>query len=496
MTKRIPHIATIACLALATGQGAVRATEPGWALIVNRASKPATLELSDSRGRRSVRTVAPDRAVPLRLDVKYSVRVTESDFTATIDAQPLTLAGEWGEIGSPSNPQWRAIPSLDFPVLPGLPPPREFRSIWATRWFQLLESDSRLELRSGFSTRDVEDVVNRYQHRMLRLGFDPGETIVFQPYFVELGRDPAEKRDEESRRREFGYAARGLQHRALRDAILDLVASGVEDVDSDVSPFFEQFTLFIGAEEIDAFRPAGFLESEESKKLRRELSEFKCVVHVLGRDISPEVHLFVRRVVAKALGIGQAAVVLYASYPPAAAPAGPRRLRDDILRRPGNPHERVMAEVLRSINDDPFLRTLSFSVPTIAAAEREFGEQHKPIIEVKTQNDWRYHRLSDRVEFIDTIPSMAGMDLRWRIAIECVIADLQGAEPTLQTHARLDVETKRRTLSALKYVPWTTNLSEFWIAPSEASFGRLDLESVTYKLQDRIMEVCTKDWSE
>jgi hypothetical protein len=89
------------------------------------------------------------------------VRVAESDFTATVDARPLRLAGEYGEIDSPRNPQWRPNPRLEMRNSPDLPPAREFRSIWATRWFQVLETNGRLELRAGFSTRDIEQVVNR-----------------------------------------------------------------------------------------------------------------------------------------------------------------------------------------------------------------------------------------------------------------------------------------------------------------------------------------------
>src|SRR4051794_22258652 len=84
------------------------AGESGWGLIVNRTTGVVTLDITDSDGRVSAWDVLPSRAIKLRKCTSYTVRIRNTDFATTIDAQPLRLEVPT-DASSVMMPKWEAM---------------------------------------------------------------------------------------------------------------------------------------------------------------------------------------------------------------------------------------------------------------------------------------------------------------------------------------------------------------------------------------------------
>ena len=368
--------------------------------------------------------------------------------------------------------------------------------VWGIRRYQVVETEGGLELRAGFSARDVDEALSRYRGKMGKLGFDLTVPLVYQPLKRSLlaPLEDCEGRFDEARaRRELGRAARELQDQALAEAIASVVVRGAGGATHGQETMWPpELALYVGREEAVELLTDPEPPSGRSRGSGEKLLSFKAVVVVSSRAISPEVHNFARRVLAKVLGVSPEAIALLAApragYCAAASAFLP--VRGELLRDRGRTASLVASRVAAAINDDAFLRSLRFEPFQVLQGERNLEIKKEQATVVKTQSAWRYHRLTDDVLALDTIPSMQGMDLRWRLVVECTLAGLRGAEPLMEVSIYPDLQTKRRIESARMYTACDTNLSQLWVHPKGGDLGPIDLESASYHLQCSIAERC------
>ena len=66
----------------------------------------------------------------------------------------------------------------------------------------------------------------------------------------------------------------------------------------------------------------------------------------------------------------------------------------------------------------------SFTVPK---TKRSLWGELIEVTRLQSETGWRYHRISDEVNLMQSILSMRGMDLRWQLSIESLLSDAHSA---------------------------------------------------------------------
>ena len=459
-------------------------TVPGWGVVVNRTSDAVVIKLKASSGTRSTSRLQPDEALQLRRDTNY---------TAYLNGQPrqsvsLDVVPQYVEIdgnGSLSRVERTAVESPEY----------YSRSAWSLRCFRVEDTEQGQRITPGFGQRDVGQVLHTYRSRMRDLGFDPEMKLAYQPYQPSSRFDDLTNSDDppttEKIRRNVGNAARQMQHCVLKDAILDWVAADAQDIDPmSVLPGTEEFSLYVGREELEQIFSEEMYGPEEIARLNDELRSFEAAVVLLPREISAEVDSFARLVVADLLHVDPSKIAIVFGTSPHGAASGWWPIKEEIVNTGTPVSAQLISAAYAEINAEPFLRTLSFGRFVNEVVSHDVYGETRQAKQMRSRSRWRYHRLSDEVLVMDEIPSMRGMDLRWRLIVECDLADLGDNELHLQTIVGTEVQTKRRLQSARKYTPWTIDFSTFWIRPIQGDFDSVDLKFAANKLQDQIMERC------
>lgn len=458
---------------------------PGWGVIVNRTQREQVLDLTDSAGQTSARSLPPGAALPLFYSDRYVVRIRESGTPVTVTAAALAMritdgkssrAPEW----SLANPQKKSFRDT-------------YRSIWGLRHYQIVDIQGKPELRTGFSRNDIDNCIARYRKDITDFGFALREGVVYP----RLHPERVLQKNDESSEEVFGTTARQLQEKALRDAIGDFIVL-------DSTPFLNRVQSYKPTNVIDfavyyKSQEFGLVSSPNSDQVIgapqldgvRVPSGIQAVVSILGTSISPEVQSFVRAVSAGALGVPEDSVVVWCNFQfPAAAASPPRPILKALSGDQTKVSQLVMNEVTNVIQKDEFVRTLQLPAFTSSISKKSwFGVEHEGY-EYSAVSQWRYHRLSDNVRFMDAIPAMKGMDLRWGFAITYWISDLGKDQPHMSVQVALVVETKRAAENRSKYKRWSTNVSQFWIEPLGTTIKEIDLEGKTLQLQWAICEAC------
>jgi len=458
---------------------------PGAGVLINRTSRVVTVDVVDSEGRQSAWTLSPEGTLQLAKSRNYviGVRGTATRFNVDVSRQFLRQYSDQGRI--PLNkPEWeQANPEYYL-----LPPSR-----WATRYYQIIENDRHLQIVNGFSGRDVDRALAAYRRRLEELGLPLEPALLYQPYqsaFATSGLGINGEEDEGGQRT-LGVAIRRLQHEAITDSLFE-VASRPKQAQEPSTPAFVMgmlptgVELFVGSEELQdsfqALRPA----EDELRKMQ--------ALALVPPDVSPEMALFVKRLIAKILSLEEETVCVTAGPSAAPAPFPPTPLIRSYYENRALISQAIWKAFFNTVDGDSFLRTLTFE-PAVTAREMRtsFFADPKPVVVLRTRSAWRYRWREDQISHMDSLPALRGMDLRWRIEVEMVIWEPEAEAPLFEMNIKTIRETKYRAQRSRDFATWTIGLPQFWIEPINGSTGKIDLEKRLLKLQETVATLCTSE---
>jgi hypothetical protein len=334
----------------------------------------------------------------------------------------------------------------------------------------------------------VDNAVARYKRQMTDFGFAPEPLLVYSPY---LGRRSAANNETDDS--VFAYGARELQHLILADAILAQTILGDRDPPSDAANsdrFFDTFAIYSGMQELGQMDLPWNMDAQTRE---REFAPFNSIIRIDTSEISSEVHLFARSVAAALFLAELKTIGLVAGRPLIAAyVSGPSFLVDRLAKPANNISIAISGELKTLVNDSPFFSLLTFSPISASFADKEYFGKRSRVLTLATQSEWRIHGIADNVVGIARIKAIDdGMDLRWRVVVQCLIGNPEGGTPTLDARVTVQVQTKRGGQGGHSYKDWPSCPSPFVIEPVAADVKRVDLTKEAFRLQRSIDKRCS-----
>jgi hypothetical protein len=443
----------------------------GWGALVNRSDQHITVDLINEDGITTSTHLKPDDYIQLVSTPSFTARIRNTAVAAKIDASRTTLGVL---IGTPYNqnvkPARRLATTTDYFQEDNL----------SLRYYQVISTDEGLKIVRGYSYKDVEEIIRKYNSSLEDLGISESPPPFVSPAINGEPSNTAinswEKAEQDNA---LYYAIAKLRLVALVDAISKTTRipwkDGEEDTIKSPAHFFTGNRSFM----MSSLKSQNSNNHQQSE-VNQEFTLEPCV--------SEESESLLRRLFSNLNG--ERFTIRYGV--PASAPGPAYTLQDEFTGSDiSQSLLKASNKVIFIIQQDKQCKRLSFADFVLERGKALGGAQCTDLVK---RTAWRYHTVDDTVSIVGM--NDARFDLRWRLVIKIQgwVSQYDGGQK-FRTH--VFVETQKKCLGcSINYYAGTYDSWHFFeVVPKDHTANKYDVEKVARRVSQSIEKTCFKSMS-